>query len=113
MASPSAIVTSGSAVFRPLGVCTASVWSNGVRQYGSTCEYVYAVACVDLASRSQKRRNSSAPRESVFSFRSHFAKTEQALPTATGWPDDVGRKPVSDSLLQVLTSWSRVIIAAY
>src|SRR4051794_23072472 len=113
MAPPSASVTSGSAVFRPLGVCTASAWSNGVRQYGAMCEYEYAVPWVDPASRSQKRRNSNAPRESVFSFKSQFAKTEQALPTATGRPDDVGRKPVTDSRLQVFTSWSRVIIAAY
>src|SRR4051812_30598213 len=113
MASPSASVTSGSAVFRPLGVCTASAWSNGVRQYGATWEYEYAVPWVDPASRSQKRRNNNAPRESVFSFTSHFAKTEQAFATATGLPDDVGRKPVSDSRLQVFTSWSRVIIAAY
>src|SRR3954454_871578 len=113
MASPSASVTSGSAVLSPLGVCTASVLSNGVRQYGATCEYAYAVPCVELARLSQKRRNSRAPRESVFSFRSHLANTEQALPTATGLPDDVGRKPVSDSRWHMFTSWSRVSIPAY
>src|SRR3954469_8294673 len=76
-ASPSADWTCGFEVSSPRGVFTGSDASNGT---------LYGDGAASSA-RSQKRRKSSAPRESRFSCRSHAASTSHARPTATG-PDD-------------------------
>src|SRR5438132_2098019 len=99
MASPKAACTTGLCWSSVFGVSSGSpALKQTLNTAGQSGTPVLDDSVVLATVLSQKRRNSSPPREPTLSLRSQSFSTVQASPTATGGPEEVGaRPPGSDS----------------